>query len=130
MSNSKSVLDEPRKLVFPDESGHGNHLKFQINWNKRVKNCGYLKFFFPDGKECIVKKDYFRSIMMFLANEEEIMSQARQRVNTVREVQKIYTIKLHRNFKAGESINIPVKIQIPVDIRDRVLDLKEGFKGR
>ena len=124
------MLNEPRKLVFPDESGQGNHLKFQINWNKRVKNCGYLKFFFPDGKECIIKKEHFRSLMMFLANEEEVLTQARQRVNTVREVDMIYTVKLNRNFKQGEYLNIPVKIEIPVDIQDKVLDLKEGFQGR
>ena len=129
MSENKSVLTEPRKLVFPDESGRGNHLKFQINWNKRVKNCGYLKFFFPDGKECIVKKEYFRSIMMFLANEEEILSQARQKIHTVREIGKIETIRLTRDFKKGEYINIPVKIQVPVDIQDKVWK-REGFIGR
>ena len=130
MSKSKTILDEPRKLVFPDESGRGNHLQFQINWNKRVKNCGYLKFFFPDGSECIVKKEYFRSIMMFLANEEEIMSQARQKIHTVRTVEKRLFFKLSRDFKKGETIFFDAKIQIPVDIQDKVLREPEGFQGR
>jgi len=129
MSNEKSVLDEPRKLVFPDESGHGNHLKFQINWNKRVKNCGFLKFFFPDGKECIVKKEYFRSIMMFLSNEEEILNQARQKIQTVRTVEKRLTFKATRDIKEGEPFYYDMKIQIPVDIQDKVYK-KEGFIGR
>ena len=128
MSN-KSVLTEPRKLVFPDESGQGNHLKFQVNWNKRVKNCGYLKFFFPDGKECIVKKDYFRSIMMFLANEEEMMSQAKQRITTVRTIGKRITFTLKRDFKKGETVYYDFTVQVPVDIQDKVIG-EQGFVGR
>ena len=67
--------------------------------------------------------------MMFLANEEEILSQARQKIHTVREIGKIETIRLTRDFKKGEYINIPVKIQVPVDIQDKVWK-REGFIGR
>lgn len=66
---------------------------------------------------------------MFLANEEEIMNQAKQRITTVRTIGKRISFKATRDIKKGEPFYYDVEIQVPVDIQDKVWK-KEGFLGR
>jgi len=131
---SSIIIDEPRKLLIPDESGKSNHITMVINWNKNIKDCEYIKLIYPDGSESIVQKDRFRSIMFLIANQEEREKMARQRITTVRTIKKNYTIEFNKDtaFRKGEKAIIPVAIQVPVSIQDEVLDSgeREGFKPR
>ena len=123
-----SIIDSPRKLMIPDNSGNGNHIVMVVNWNPFIKNCEYIKLIMPNGDDCIVQKDEFRSLMMMIAKEEEITDMGQTRVETVRALQIPVTITASRNYKRGEKIYALAnyKFRVPQEI----VKHKEEFKGR
>ncbi len=128
-----TIIDEPRKLVIPDESGRGNHIVMVINWNDKIKDCEYLKLVMPDRSECIVHKEKFRSILFLIANQEQREKMGRMRITTVRTIKQNYEFQANKDFniRAGEKFTVPIEIQVPVAIQDEFLDPnvgREGFK--
>jgi hypothetical protein len=132
ISQNKTTITEPRKLVIPDCSGNGNNITMVINWSKFIHNCEYIKLIMPNGDDCIVQKDEFRTLMMMIATQEEITEMGRQKVQTVRVIEKPVVIQAPRDIKKGEQIHFIDRIQLPVPIDVITSDgpVKEGFKGR
>ena len=117
MKNS-TILDSPRKLIIPDVSGSGNHITMVVNWSPFIKNCEYIKLIMPNGKECIVQKDEFRSLMMLIAKEEEITDMGKTKVETVRALNIPVFITASKNYKKGEVIPAVAryKFKVPQEI--------------
>jgi hypothetical protein len=121
MKNNKennTILNTPRKLLIPDNSGNGNHITMVINWNPFIKNCEYIKLIPKDGKECVVQKDEFRSLMMMIAKEEELTELGKTQIETVRSLQIPVRIQLSRNYKKGEIVAAlaQYKFRVPENI--------------
>lgn len=116
------MIDEPRTIVLPDVSGKSNHIPVQLNWNDKVKGCKYLKFILPNGETAIVDKEHFRTIMFFIANEEEQMKMMERRMVTVKHITRKIGIKATKDIAKGENIDITLTTAIPVAIQDRVLN--------
>jgi len=115
---STTILDTPRKVIIPDVSGNGNHITMIVNWNSFIKDCEYIKLIMPNGDECIVQKDEFRSIIMLISKEEEIVSMGKTKIETVRSLTIPVKVKASRNYKAGEEIHAVVnyKFRIPQEL--------------
>jgi len=113
-----TILNTPRKMLIPDNSGNGNHITMIVNWTPFIKDCNYIKLVMPNGDECIVQKDEFRSLMMMIAKEEDIVKMGQTQITEVKVVQKPVTIEATRDIKKGEMIHFvdTFKFEVPQQI--------------
>lgn len=116
------MLDEPRTIMLPDSSGHGNHIPVRINGNKKMRGCKYLIFDLPNGEYSAVKKEDLRALMFVLGTEDEQRKMGKRRITTVKKVGTMVSVTTTRNIAKGEKLQFPVTIEIPVDIQDKVLE--------
>ncbi len=118
---SSTIMDTPRKLLIPDNSGNGNHITMVINWNPFIKDCEYIQLIQTNGDKCIVQKDEFRSLMMMIATEEELVDLGKQQIETVRVLQIPVEIVCSRNYRKGETVYglAHYKFSVPQEIVKR-----------
>jgi len=114
------IISEPRKLVIPDKSGHGNHLTMVINWSPKIKNSEYIKLVLPNREECIVQKDEFRTLMSMISSEEEAAMMGRQKIRTVKVLKGHLTITPTKKmvFEKGQTFHIPygIPLKVPMEV--------------
>lgn len=118
--NNETIITGPRKLVIPDASGNGNHITMVINWSPFIKNCEYIKLIMPNGDDCVVQKDEFRSLMTMISTQEEAMAMGRQKVRSVRVLRGHLnmTMKEDVTLKKGQTYPVPYEIplKVPIDV--------------
>jgi len=108
--NKEGVPKKPWKLLVEDLSGRGENVIFQINWNKLVRNKGYIKIQIGD-KEAVVDRDHLWSILFMLGSEEEqdklITPFVKQ--TAVQKFFKVIGVTTTRIIGKGEMINVPIE---------------------
>jgi len=100
-------LKERRKFAMQDISGRNKDLVAEINWNKFVREKGYVKF--SVGKEdVVVSRDHLWSILFMLgsAEEQEKMVSPFFKQTRVTKFTKMIGINTSRDVRKGEFINV------------------------
>ncbi len=107
---NKGIPSKPWKLLVEDLSGRGENVIFQINWNKLVKNKGYIKIQIGD-KQAVVDREHLWSILFMLGSEKEqdkLVSPFIKQTS-VKKFFKMIGITTNRTIGKGEMINIPIE---------------------
>lgn len=93
-----------------------NNFTAEVNWNEKdekTNNCKMLRIIFPDGKECIMKKEQFTALLFAIGNEEEQRKMIPQKITRVRWYETVLSIKATKDIRKGESITFPIKLTMP-----------------
>ena len=93
-----------------------NSFKIEVNWNEKdekTNKCKMLRVIFPDGKECVIKKESLAAILFAIGNEEEQRKLIPQKITRVRWYETVLSVKATKDIRKGENITFPVKLTMP-----------------
>lgn len=100
-----------------------------INWSKRYKDC--LKFTIGDQNAIIPKAELFQ-LLFIVSNPEQQMAMIPVQTQKVRLYARKHTVKLNKDMKAGEILNVHCEINVPLivenTIRQRLLEKAVDYK--
>jgi len=130
--NETIILNTPRKLIIPDNSGNGNHLTMVINWSPFIKNCEYIKLIQTNGDECIVQKDEFRTLLSMIATEEELTAMGRQKIRNVKVLRGHINLTMKKDTILHKGQTYPVPYEIPLKVPLDILEEQDDkhFQAR
>lgn len=89
-------------------------MQIVVNWNPLVENADFVKVI-VNGEEVVIPRVAFVRAAMVVgtADEQENMIPVKQ--IQIRKFKKTVTIKLAKDFKQGETIQIPVSFEVPLN---------------
>ncbi len=121
-NNKEGIPKKPWKLLVEDLSGRGENVVFQINWNKLVRNKGYIKIQIGD-KEAVVDRDHLWSILFMLGSQEEQdkLVEPFIKKTQVTKFFKMIGVTTSRPIGKGEMLNIPIEFTFNPDTKQVVI---------
>lgn len=109
------MIQNFEKFVMPDETR--NHDFFvEVNWNPKdpkTNECKYLKITFPNGDECILKREHLNQVLFAIGNPEDQRKLIPQKIEKVHVRKTVLTIKAQKDIKKGEDIVVPHTYEMP-----------------
>ena len=103
-------MSERRKFAMADVSGRGGDVTVEVNWNKLVKNKGFVRIAI-DGKEAVLSREHLYAVLFIIgsAAEQEKMISPFLKKTQVTKYQKVIGITAQRDVKKGEFLNVPLE---------------------
>lgn len=124
------------EAFFLGEDGEHQFL-FEVNWDKSnsaTNECKLVRVTYPaKPKEnetqyvTYIKREHLNSMLFAMGNEEEQRKMVPYRQQIVRTIETTLGIKAKKDIKKGEMINVPVKLDIPLDMREKIGFEREKF---
>lgn len=112
------MIENYEKFRLLDEN-KANEFYAEVNWDvkdKKSNKCQLVKFIFPDGKTCVVKKELLNTMLFAIGTAEEQRNMIPQTLETVHEYKTVLGIKATKNIEKGEMINFPISLSIPCNL--------------
>lgn len=106
------MIKAHRKLSVQDLSNRGHDMSLEINWNRDVRECQYVKIKLGDGPEAIIKRDHLFEILMMLADEKQqdrIVGNS-MTYQKVRNYQTVVNIEARNRIEKGDVFGVPLTI--------------------
>jgi len=125
------MLTTYEKFRLVDE-GKNNEFYAEVNWNPKdpkSNDCKLIKFTFPNGETCTVRRDVLVSVLFVMGTEEQQRKMIPQKITEVRYWETVLGIKANKDIKKGENINVPVKLKLP-PIEKEIIDSIKGAYQR
>lgn len=104
------MIDTPEKLKLPTLSGPP--LEVLTAWTKGA-GSKFLKLRIGD-TEIVIPRESFVRAAMLLGDEEEQEALIPTTKTTMRYFGKLMTLRLTKDMKQGETLQVPVRLQVPV----------------
>lgn len=103
-------ISERRKFAMADLSGRGKEASIEVNWNKLVKNKGFIKISIGD-EEAVLSREHLYAILFIIgsAAEQEKMISPFLKKTRVTKYQKLIGITASKDIKRGEFLNVPLE---------------------
>lgn len=92
----------------------GGEMSVAVNWNPFIKDSEFVKIRVND-EEVIVPRGAFVRAAMMVASDREQEQMIPVKQTPIRHLSKVVTLRLSRNFKQGETLQIPVNFDIPLN---------------
>lgn len=106
-------MSERRRFAMADVSGRGGEAVIEVNWNKLVKNKGYIKISI-DGKEAVLSREHLYAILFIVgsASEQEKMITPFLKKTQVTKYTKMIGITATKDIRKGEFLNVPLEFTL------------------
>jgi hypothetical protein len=117
-----SRMGERRQFAMADVSGRGGEAVIEVNWNKLVKNKGYIKFSIED-KEVVLSREHLYAILFIVgsAEEQEKMVSPFLKKTHVTKYTKVIGITTTKDIAKGETINVPLEFTLNPETQQVVI---------
>lgn len=109
------MLKHHEKFRLLDEN-KANDFFFEVNWNpndSKTNECKFIKVTFPDGREAIIRKEHFISVLFTMGSSEEQMKMIPEKQINVGWYETVVSVKATKDIKKGENITFPIKLSLP-----------------
>ena len=110
--------------LFDEVKGRGNNFFMTVNWkgekDEETNNCKLIKFTFPDGKECLIKKEHLNAVLFAIGTAAEQMQMIPQKLTKVRWYETILGITATKDVKKGEKLIFPIKLSMPTEEQEAI----------
>ena len=120
------MIKDHEKFRIVDENKINNFL-IEVNWNpkdEKTNHCRMLRIIFPDGKECVIKKEHLAAILFAIGNEEEQKKLIPQKLSRVRWYETVLSVKATKDIRKGENITFPIKLTMPSEEEEIIGSLR------
>ena len=103
-------ISERRKFSMADLSGRGKEANIEVNWNKLVRNKGFIKMSIGE-EEVVLSREHLYAILFIIgsAAEQEKMISPFLKKTRVTKYQKLIGITASKDIKRGEFLNVPLE---------------------
>lgn len=125
--NSQAYLDynritERRKFAMADVSGRGGEATIEVNWNKLVKQKGFVKIKIRD-EEVVLSREHLYAILFIVgsAEEQEKMISPFLKKTQVKKYFKMIGITATKNIQKGELLNVPLEFTLNPDTNQVII---------
>lgn len=106
------MINTPERLRIPTKGKHS--LDVIVNWNDDAENCQFVKLRVDNSYDIIVSRASFIRAALLIGNEEEQESLIPTKTIPVKQIRKTYTVRLTKPMNEGETITIPIELDIPL----------------
>lgn len=120
------MITDYNKARFIDENKTGEFFA-EVNWNKfdeKVRDCKLIRFTFPGGKTCMVKKEALLSFLFAIGSEEEQRKMIPQLINRSRHYETTVSVEAKHDIKKGENVTFPIKLTLPTFSEEIIAEAK------
>lgn len=111
------MISHHEKFRFTDENKKTPFF-MEVNWNpkdKKSNQAKIIKVIHPDGTETYIKREHFNAFLFAIGKPSEQREMIPQKQQTVRTIETTLGIKATKDIRKGERINVPVKLDIPIN---------------
>lgn len=105
------MIQGNRKLSLADLSGRGNDMSLEINWNKLVGNCKYIRVKMGS-KEAIISKEHLWTLVFMLSEEDKQVDMLPTVETPVRYYKTVVKILSKHDIKVGQEYSLPITISL------------------
>lgn len=108
------ILDY-EKFTLADE-GKENDLIAEVNWDQKDASTNHsqvVRFIFPDGKTCLVKRDLLNSLLFAIGRPEDQRKMIPQKLQPVHHWERALKLKAKEDIPKGGDIIVKVHGSIP-----------------
>lgn len=110
------MIHDPRKMLVPDETGHGNNVVLRVNWNKAVKPSKLIEFNIA-GKRAVVRREYLETLLFMMAEEEaqaKFVKSAGTHTRKHKVKVNLYSLAT-KDIRKGEMVIVPYWKEVDYD---------------
>lgn len=129
------MLNEHEKFRMIDEAGK-NDFFAEVNFdeNEVHTDCKVIKFTFPDGKQCFVKREYLNEMLFAIGAPSDQKKMIPQTLETIHHYNTTIGIRAEKDISKGEMINLPISLSVACsalrqDIIGKVPEYKQSLNG-
>jgi len=115
-------MGERRKFSMADVSGRGGEAVIEVNWNKLVKQKGFIKLTIGE-EEIVLSREHLYAILFIVgsAAEQEKMISPFLKKTLVTKYTKIIGITATKDVKKGEFLNVPLEFTLNPETRQVII---------
>ncbi len=131
--DNQEYLDHGRlksrtKMALNDVSGRGDDILFEINWNGKVRNKGFIKISIGD-MEAVVSREQLWAIMFMFgsAAEQEKLISPFVKQTQVLKFFRIVGVTAQKDIRKGEMLNVPLEFTLNPD--SKTVTIGKGNMG-
>lgn len=110
------------------DENKNNEFYAEVNWNEKDANsneCKLVKFTFPNGESCLIRRDILMSILWTMGTPEQQRKMIPQTLSKIRWYETVLSVRAKNDIHKGQLITFPVKLSLPPIEEEIIRDLSQ-----